>query len=73
MKKVAIVGAGISGLYLANELDKNTELDYKIFEKKEYINQNDGYGIQLSVNSIKLLNNIGFKNISASDVYYQQK
>ena len=73
MKKVAIVGAGISGLYLANELDKNTELDYKIFEKKEYINQNDGYGIQLSVNSIKLLNNIGFKNISASDVYYPTK
>ena len=73
MKKVAIVGAGISGLYLANELDKNTELDYKIFEKKEYINQNDGYGIQLSVNSIKLLNKIGFKNISASDVYYPTK
>ena len=34
MKKVAIVGAGISGLYLANELNKNTEIDYKIFEKK---------------------------------------
>ena len=25
------------------------------------IDLNDGYGIQLSVNSIKLLNNIGFK------------
>ena len=34
MKKVASVGAGISGLYLANELNKNTEIDYKIFEKK---------------------------------------
>ena len=51
MKKVAIVGAGISGLYLANELNKNTEIDYKIFEKKDYLNLNEGYGIQLSVNS----------------------
>ena len=46
MKKVAIVGAGISGLYLANELNKNTEIDYKIFEKKDYLNLNEGYGIQ---------------------------
>ena len=73
MKKVAIVGAGISGLYLANELNKNTEIDYKIFEKKDYLNLNEGYGIQLSVNSINLLNKIGFKNISASDVYYPTK
>ena len=63
MKKVAIVGAGISGLYLANELNKNTEIDYKIFEKKDYLNLNEGYGIQLSVNSINLLNKIGFKNM----------
>ena len=54
MKKVAIVGAGISGLYLANELNKNTEIDYKIFEKKDYLNLNEGYGIQLSVNSCLL-------------------
>ena len=73
MKKVAIVGGGISGLYLANALGKNIEVDYKIFEKKEYFNLNEGYGIQLSVNSIKLLNKIGFKNISASDVYYPTK
>ena len=73
MKKVAIVGAGISGLYLANELNKNTEIDYKIFEKKDYLNLNEGYGIQLSVNSINLLNKVGFKNISASDVYYPTK
>ena len=73
MKKVAIVGGGISGLYLANELNKENEVDYKIFEKKEYFNLNEGYGIQLSVNSIKLLNKIGFKNISASDVYYPTK
>ena len=73
MKKVAIVGAGISGLYLANELNNNTEIDYKIFEKKDYLNLNEGYGIQLSVNSINLLNKVGFKNISASDVYYPTK
>ena len=33
-----------------------------IFEKKKnLINLEDGYGIQLSVNSIKLLNEIGFQ------------
>ena len=73
MKKVAIVGAGISGLYLANELNKNTEIDYKIFEKEDYLNLNEGYGIQLSVNSINLLNKVGFKNISESDIYYPTK
>ena len=70
MKKVAIVGAGISGLYLANELNKNTEIDYKIFEKKDHLNLNEGYGIQLSVNSINLLNKIGFQKINASDLYF---
>ncbi len=73
MKKVAIVGAGISGLYLANELTKNNELDFKIFEKKENLNFNEGYGIQLSVNSIKLLNKIGFQNISKTDFCHPTK
>ena len=73
MKKIAIIGAGISGLYLANLLEKEKDLDYKIFEKRSKLNLEQGYGIQLSVNSIKLLNKIGFKNISASDVFFPTK
>ena len=73
MKKIAIIGAGISGLFFANLIEKNKYYSYKIFERKNSIDLNDGYGIQLSVNSIKLLNNIGFKqfnNISLTN-YFQ--
>jgi len=68
MKKVAIIGAGVSGLYLANLLEKEKDFEYKIFEKRTKLNLEEGYGIQLSVNSIKLLNKIGFKNLSAHDL-----
>ena len=73
MKKIAIIGAGISGLYLANLLEKEKDLDYKIFEKCSKLDLEEGYGIQLSVNSIKLLNKIGFKNITASDIFFPTK
>ena len=73
MKNIAIIGAGISGLFLANLLEKNTSFNYKIFEKKTSLDLSDGYGIQLSVNSINLLNKIGFQKINASDVYFPKK
>ena len=57
MKKIAIIGAGISGLFFANLLEQNKSISYKIFERKNSIDLKDGYGIQLSVNSINLLNN----------------
>ena len=73
MKKVAIIGAGISGLFFANLLEKNKSYSYKIFEKKSSLNLSDGYGIQLSVNSINLLNKIGFQKMNASDVCFPKK
>ena len=73
MKKIAIIGAGISGLYLANLLEKEKNFEYKIFEKRTKLNLEEGYGIQLSVNSIKLLNEIGFKNLSAHDLSYPKR
>ena len=73
MKKVAIIGAGVSGLYLANLLEKEKDFEYKIFEKRKKLNLEEGYGIQLSVNSIKLLNKIGFKNLSAHDLSHPKK
>ena len=73
MKKIAIIGAGISGLFLANLLQKDKSFHYKIFEKKTSLDLSDGYGIQLSVNSINLLNKIGFQKMNASDVYFPKK
>ena len=73
MKKIAIIGAGISGLYIANLLEKENDFKYKIFEKRSKLDLVEGYGIQLSVNCIKLLNKIGFKNISASDIFFPTK
>ncbi len=73
MKRIAIIGGGISGLYFANLLNNEKDFEYKIFEKKDNYNFLEGYGIQLSVNSIKLLNSIGFKNLPASEVSFPSK
>jgi len=35
MKKIAIIGAGISGLFFANLLKNNLNYDFTIFEKKK--------------------------------------
>ena len=64
MKKVAIIGGGISGLYIASLLRKNQNYEIAVYEKNNSVNLEKGYGIQLSVNSSKLLNKIGFQNIS---------
>jgi salicylate hydroxylase len=60
MKKVAIIGAGISGLFIANLFKKNLNYEITVYEKNSLTDLGNGYGIQLSVNSIKLLNLIGF-------------
>ncbi len=73
MKKIGIIGGGISGLYLANILNNNSNFDYKVFERKSNFNFLEGYGIQLSVNSIKLLNKLNFNNLSASEVCFPTK
>ena len=73
MKKIAIIGAGISGLFFANLLKNNSDYEFTIFEKRTTLDIEDGYGIQLSVNSIKLLNQIGFKNINQNEIYNPKK
>ena len=50
MKKIAIIGAGISGLFIANLFKKNSDYQVAIYEKSNSINLEEGYGIQLSVN-----------------------
>tara|TARA_Y100000590_G_scaffold200334_1_gene227628 strand:+ start:2708 stop:3826 length:1119 start_codon:yes stop_codon:yes gene_type:complete len=73
MKKIAIIGAGISGLFFANLLNNSSGYDFTIFEKKTSLDLEEGYGIQLSVNSIKLLNEIGFSNIDKNKFYNPRK
>ena len=73
MKKIAIIGAGISGLFFANLLKNSSEYDFTIFEKRTSIDTEDGYGIQLSVNSIKLLNEIDFNNLDKKEIYNPKK
>jgi len=73
MKKIAIIGGGISGLYIANLLRQNSSYEITIYEKNNSVNLEKGYGIQLSVNSIRLLNEIGFQNINLEDKFHPNK
>ena len=60
MKKIAIIGAGISGLFIANLFKRSSNYQIALYEKSYSIDLDEGYGIQLSVNSVNLLNQIGF-------------
>ena len=73
MKKIAIIGAGISGLFVANLFKENLDYQVTIYEKNTSINLDEGYGIQLSTNSIKLLNRIGFNTLESKDRFNPEK
>ena len=65
-KKIAIIGAGIAGLTLANLIKRNSDHEFMLYEKQESLSLDEGYGIQLSTNSIKILNIIGFNGIKGT-------
>ena len=73
MKRVAIIGAGISGLFIANLFRKNSNYQITVFEKKSSTNLDEGYGIQLSVNGVKLLNEIGFDKFQKDKKFNPEK
>ncbi len=73
MKKVAIIGAGISGLFIANLFKRSSNYQITIYEKSNSINLEEGYGIQLSVNSIKLLNEIKFYELQDNEMFTPEK
>ncbi len=73
MKKIAIIGAGISGLYIANLFQGNKDYQVTIYEKKTSLQIEEGYGIQLSVNSVKLLNKLGFYSLSEKEKFNPKK
>jgi len=73
MKKIAVIGAGISGLFIANLFKRDKKYQVTIFERNSSINLKEGYGIQLSVNSIKLLNKIQFDKLENNEKFNPDK
>ena len=73
MKKIAIIGAGISGLFVANLFKENSDYSLSIYEKNSSIDMEEGYGIQLSTNSIKILNKIGFNALDQNEIFNPEK
>ncbi len=73
MKKIGIIGAGISGLFITNLFKKNSNYQITVFEKNHTIDAEEGYGIQLSVNSVKLLNQIGFDKFQTDKKFNPDK
>ncbi len=69
-KKIAIIGSGIAGLTLANFLYKDKKYDFMVYEKNESLPLDEGYGIQLSTNSIKILNQINFSKINSEKIFH---
>ena len=69
-KKLAIIGAGIAGLTLANLIKKNSDHEFMVYEKLESLSLEEGYGIQLSVNSTKILSSIGFDKINSEKIFH---
>ena len=68
-KKIAIIGAGIAGLTLANLIKRNSDHEFMLYEKNESLSLDEGYGIQLSTNSIKILNQIEFNRINDKKIF----
>ena len=69
-KKIAIIGAGIAGLTLANFIKKYTDHEFMVYEREESLSLEEGYGIQLATNSIKILNQISFDKINNEKFFH---
>jgi len=69
-KKVAIIGAGIAGLTLANFLKKESNFEFMLYEKKESLSLEEGFGIQLATNSVSILNKIDFQKINSENIFH---
>ena len=69
-KKIAIIGAGIAGLTLANFIKKYTDHEFMVYEREESLSLEEGYGIQLATNSIQILNFINFGEINNEKIFH---
>ncbi len=68
-KKIAIIGAGIAGLTFSNFLKRHSDHEFNIYEKNEGLPLDEGYGIQLSPNSLKILSQINFNKINNQNLF----
>ena len=69
-KKIAIIGAGIAGLTLANFIKRYSDHEFMVYEKEESLSLDEGYGVQLGPNSIKILNQISFDKIKNEKIFH---
>ena len=72
-KKLAIIGAGIAGLTLANFIKKYSDHELMVYEREESLSLEEGYGIQLAINSVKILSHINFNKINDENLFYPKK
>ena len=72
-KKVAIIGSGIAGLTLASLFRTNSNFDFVVYEKGDILNLDEGFGVQLSVNGVFILNKIGFNQLDKNEKYHPPK
>ena len=72
-KKIAIIGSGIAGLTLAVLLRGNPNCEFTVYEKGDFLDLNEGFGVQLSVNSVSILNKIGFNELDKNEKYHPSK
>ena len=71
--KIAIIGAGVGGLTLANLLGKDPNFELMIYEREETLRLDEGFGVQLAVNSVSILNEIGFDKINQTEIFNPQR
>ena len=69
-KKLAIIGAGIAGLTFANLVKKYSNHEFMLYEKEQSLSLEEGYGIQLSTNGVKILNQIGFNKLKTEKIFH---
>ena len=69
-KKIAIIGVGIAGSTLANLIKKNSDFEFMLYEKEESLSLDDGFGIQLAMNSVSILNKIDFQKVNSKDIFH---
>ena len=69
-KKIAIIGAGIAGLTLANLIKKFADHEFMVYEREDSLSLEEGYGNQLASNSIKILNKISFDKINNEKIFH---
>ena len=72
-KKIAIIGSGIAGLTAANLLKSYSNFDVMVYERETILSLDEGYGIQLSPNSVSILNKMGFSNIENNNFFNPSK